>query len=160
MKKWLLLSAALLALNGCAHVVSRANLEKADRSISVADLIKKPEKYKGKIVILGGNIVNSLNKNDGTYIEVLHKKLDSLGRPVESNETLGRFIVFHEGYLDTAIFAKGRRLTVAGEVIGQKKLPLGEIEYKYPLIKSMELHMTDPRQEPTIRLGIGIGGTF
>lgn len=160
MKRLVLPIAVLLALNGCAHIISKVNLNKADRSISAANLMKAPGKYKGKTVILGGDIIKVHNKKDGTYIEVLQKKLDSRGRPSQSDETLGRFLVFHNGYLDRAIFSRGRLLTVAGEVMGQKKLPLGEIEYSYLLIKGLELQLTDRRQGPAVRFGIGIGGTF
>lgn len=147
----------LIALSGCSHVISSVNLEKADTSVSIAYLMKDPEKYKGKIIIIGGNIISVLNRSDGTWIEVLQKDLDSWGKPAENDKTLGRFIVFHEGYLDSAIYARGRLLTLAGEVMGAKKLPLGETEYNYPLIKSMELHVMDHRRSPPVRFGIGIG---
>lgn len=159
-KKLFTLITVFLVLSGCAHVISRVNLEKADRSISIADLMQKPDKYKGKIVILGGDIIKTVNKSDGTWIEILQKKLDRRGSPSQGDETLGRFFVTHKGYLDPAIYAKGRLITVAGEVMGSKKLPLGEIEYNYPLIRGIEMHFTDRSTGPAVRFGIGIGGTF
>ena len=160
MKKLLLSIALLILLNGCSHVISRTNLEKIDRSVSLEQLMKAPEKYVGKIVLLGGEIVNAVNRKEGTYLEVLQKEVDSYGRPLESDKTRGRFLIIYEGYLDSAIFSRGRPLTVAGEVRGVKKQPLGEIEYKYPLIKALEMHLLDYRRGPAIRFGIGIGGTF
>jgi len=160
MRNYFFITILLLSISACSHVISRVNLERADKLISAAQVMKEPNRYKGKVIILGGEIIKVVNKKDGTYLEILQKKLDSLGRPAQSDETLGRFIVFHEAYLDQAIFAKGRLLTVAGEVMGQKKQPMGEIEYNYLIIKGLELHLTDRRQGPAVRFGIGIGGTF
>lgn len=40
-----------------------------------------------------------------------------------------------------AIYSKGREVTLAGEVKGKRVLPLGEIEYTYPLIAIKEIHL-------------------
>ena len=160
MKKLLLLLFFLIITSGCSHVISKVNLEKIDKTISTSELMKEPGKYKGKMVLLGGDIVASINRKNGTYIEVVQKNLNSFGRPLKRDETLGRFIVFHDGYLDSAIYARGRRLTVAGEVMGVKTQLMGEIEYNYPLIKVKELRLIDTNKSPAFSFGIGISGTF
>lgn len=149
-----------LTIFGCAHVVPQELRDRADRNIDTEALLKDPEAYKGSFVILGGVIVSVRNTNEGTFLEVLERPLDSFERPQATDKSRGRFIVLHDGYLDGAVYAKGRGVTVAGEVIGKTVRPLGEIEYPYPLIKSRELYLVEPRSGSPVRFDIGIFHTF
>ncbi len=144
---------------GCAHVVSK---EARDLAIKEPDesILKNPENYKGKIVILGGIIASSINTEEGTFIEVVQKPLDSQGRPKDIDISYGRFIILYEGYLDTAIYSTGREVTVVGEVIGKKVRQLGQIMYPYLFLKSKELYLFEPKAPLPIRIGIGIWKTF
>ena len=160
MKRLLLLFSLTLFTLGCAHIVSQDLRDRAVKEFPTASLFKEPKAHKGKIVILGGSIVSSLNTQEGTYIEVVEKPLDYRGRPRYTDQSLGRFLIFHEGFLDIAIYSEGRDITVAGEVIGEKVRPLGEINYHYLLIKSRELHLLQPGQRMPIRFGIGIWQSF
>jgi outer membrane lipoprotein len=154
--KRLLLLLTIISLFGCAHVISKEIREKADIELAPSDLLKKPDAYRGKIVILGGVIVNSTNTEEGTYIEVVQKPLDYRGRPEDTDISHGRFIILYEGYLDTAIYSEGREVTVAGEILGKTIQPLGEMEYPYLLIKSSELHLLDLGYRIPIFFGIEI----
>jgi outer membrane lipoprotein len=146
---------------GCAHVVSKELRDIADLDISPSLLIKEPEGYSGKIVLLGGNIVSLVNTEEGTYVEVVQKDLTSAGRPKDTDRSAGRFLILHDGYLDAAIYSSSRSVTVAGEVLGKKVRTLGEIEYPYLLIRSRELHlMAEPRGRPSVSFGIGIRESF
>ncbi len=107
-------------------------------------------------MILGGVIASTRNTEDSTYIEVLQKPLNYRGIPEDTDVSFGRFLVVSTGYLDTAIYSPGRYLTAAGEVIGVRAGTLGEIEYRYPLIKGSELHIIERSTYPSISLGIGI----
>lgn len=159
MKKFILI-ATLISLLGCAHVVSKELREKVDKEVTPMALFKDPDIHKGKTVMLGGIIVSSINTEEGTYIEVVQRPLDYRGRPEDTDLSLGRFLIFYEGYLDTAIYSMGREVTVAGEVLGKRLRPLGEIQYQYPLIKSKELYLFEPQRDIPIRFGIGIWHTF
>jgi len=160
MKLLITVSLLLSLVPGCAHVVSDDLRRQVNEGIPVASLFENPEDYKGEIVVLGGAIAGSRNTNEGTYIEVVEKELDYQGRPKYSDETHGRFIVLHYGFLDTAIFSTGRYITVAGEVIGKRIQPLGEINYSYLFIKSRELYLVQPGERFPVQFGIGIWHTF
>jgi outer membrane lipoprotein len=54
-------------------------------------------------------------------------------------------MALYEGFLDAAIYSEGREVTVAGEVKGKRVLPLGEIQYAYPLISIKELYLWPPK---------------
>jgi len=156
MRQFLLLF-IIVSFFGCAHVISKELRDRAYGEPPTSVLFKNPDEFKGRIVILGGVIVSSTNTNEGTYIEVLQKPLDYSGRPEDTDASFGRFIIFSDGYLETAVYSQGREITVAGEVMGKELLPLGEIQYPYPLIKSKELHLFEPRYDIPIHFGIGIG---
>lgn len=160
MKRTILIFILLSLVPGCAHIVSEDLRSQVDEGIPVASIFKNPDDYKGQIVILGGTIAGAKNTNEGTYLEVVEKELDYQGRPEYSDETHGRFIVFHDGFLDTAIFSTGRYVTVAGEIIGKKIQPLGEINYSYLFIKSRELHLVQPGERYPVHFGIGIWQSF
>ncbi|BCB95600.1 hypothetical protein JZK55_05220 [Dissulfurispira thermophila] len=149
-----------IVLFGCAHVVSKEIRDMAEKEIALSDIMKAPDTYKGKVIILGGVIVSSMNAKEGTYIEVIQKPLDYRGRPENTDVSYGRFIIIYEGYLDTAIYSQGREVTVAGEVMGKMERPLGQIKYQYLLIKSKELHLFEQHYGVPIKFGIGIWHTF
>lgn len=149
-----------LTIFGCAHVVPQELRDRADRNIDTDALFKDPEAHKGSFVILGGIIVSVRNTNEGTYLEVLERPLDSYERPQDTDKSRGRFIVLNDGYLDSAVYAKGRGVTVAGEVTGKTVRPLGEIQYLYPLVKSRKLYLVEPRSGSPVRFEIGVFHTF
>lgn len=150
----------LICLSGCGHVISHELRQQAEKGITPEVLFKDPDALKGKTVILGGIIVSSKNTNEGTYIEVLQKPLDYRGRPKVTDITYGRFLIFSESYLDTAVYSAGREIAVAGEILGRQIRPLGEIQYSYLLIKGKELHLIEPHEGLPIRFSIGIWKTF
>jgi len=160
MKRLILFIVIASFFPGCAHVVSKDLREQADKSVPVSELFRDPEAYKGKVFVLGGVIVDSANAPEGTYIEVLERPLDYRGRPLDTDISRGRFIILQEGYVDTEIFSRGREVTVAGEVIGTKVKPLGEIDYTYPLIKSMSLNLLRPGYDIPVHFGIGVFHSF
>lgn len=149
----------IICLVGCAHVVSK-EFREGVQDTDMNALFRDPDAYRGRAVILGGIIISSMNTDDGTYIEVLQKPLNNQGRPREADESYGRFLVFSGEYLETAIYSRGREVTVAGQVMGKRVRPLGESQYSYLLIKGIELHLFKPRYGPSFRFGVGIIKTF
>ncbi|MEW6117110.1 MAG: Slp family lipoprotein [Nitrospirota bacterium] len=156
MKRFLLLLIAV-SLFGCAHVVSQGMRDRA-REVPPQALFSNPDAYKGQTVILGGTIIGASNAKEGTYIEVIQKPLDSRGRPQDTDASFGRFLIFHEGYLDTTIYSRGRAVTVAGEIMGTRVRSIDDLPYSYPLIRSRELHLAETgRRSVPVSIGIGIG---
>lgn len=146
----------LLALAGCAPPFSKQLLEQVDRTLSFSELRKNPEQYRGKVIMLAGTIINARNTREGTVFEILQKSMDNQGRPHTDDATEGRFLVISEQFIDTAVYHRGRDITVIGEVRGQKMQQLGEIEYQYPLVAPKELHLWEPSEGPKFYFGVGI----
>jgi outer membrane lipoprotein len=134
-----------LFVSGCAPVISKELRTKVAREITLRELLQDPDLHKGKLVLWGGVIIGAKNVKQGTLIEVLQKPTDRRGRPRDVDQSDGRFMALYEGYLDPAIYSQGREVTVAGEVKGKRVLPLGEIEYAYPLISIKELYLWPPK---------------
>ncbi len=147
---------AALWVAGCAPPFSRQALDQVDRSITFGELQSDPARYDGKWVMLAGVIVSTKNAKEGTFIEVLEKPMSRRGKPLETDATGGRFIISSEQFLDSAVYHPGRMITVVGVVAGQKVQPLGEIEYRYPVVTARELRMWEPGAGPQFIFGVGV----
>jgi len=158
--KYIVLLCMVLFIASCAHVMPEEVRAQIDEKITTTDLFREPEAYTGVKVMLGGMIIESRNTNTGTFIEVLQKPLDRRGRPRDIDESVGRFIVQYDGYLDTALYAEGKSITVAGEVLGTEMRPLGETDYRYIILKSIKLKLVDPARRVPVRFSIGVGASF
>ncbi len=137
-------------IGGCASVISPEAVRRAEPAVPFEELLRDPEAYRGRAVILAGVILESLNTREGTLLTVLQKPGPYGGRPENTDETGGRFLLLHPEYLDVAVYAPGRELTVAGEVLGRRLKALGEIEYAYPLVRAGEIHLWGPRPRTSI----------
>ena len=147
---------ALLMTAGCGPAFPRETLDRLNRNISFAELKKDPERFKGAWVMLGGTIIATRNTREGTLMEILQQPLDTGGKPLETDLTEGRFLVQSDVFLDSAVYHRGRMITVVAEVIGRKDLPLDEIIYPYPLLGVKELQLWGSSPGPRFIFGIGV----
>jgi outer membrane lipoprotein len=136
-----MLCTLVLLLNACAPVISPQLMEQVDRNLTYGSLASHPDEAKGKIVLLGGTIVQTVPKPEETEIEVVQKQVSSSGEPYLTDKSEGRYLVVVKRFLDPAIYRSGRDITVAGEVQGSAVRRLGEIDYRYPVIAALELHL-------------------
>ncbi len=138
---WMLFLSLMLLLSGCAHVISRDLRMKSDLSLTLARVRQNPEAFKGKWVVWGGEIVETVNQQDGTtQIEIFQKPLGWRGEPQNTTYSEGRFLILADYYLDPYVFRAGKKITVAGEIQGEKIKPLGEMDYRYPLLSSKQIY--------------------
>jgi len=150
-----------LAVAGCAPVISRGSLREVDQGVRFEHLLKNPPAYRGRTVLLGGDIIETQNLPGKTLLVVLQRSLGFRGRPAAEGASKGRFIVCVPGFLDPAIYRPTRKVTVVGSVSGKEVRPLGEIEYTYPVITKRELYIWplegSPAAQPRVRFGVGVG---
>jgi outer membrane lipoprotein len=121
----------LLISAGCTPFISRELKREISRDITFRQVINDPEAYTGKTVLISGIIIGSKNTKEGTLIEILQKQADIEGRPKDVDNS----------------YTQGREVAVAGEIKGKRVLPLGEIDYTYPLISIKEIHLFKVRKE-------------
>ncbi len=147
----------LFLVGGCAPPFSQAALDRVDRTITFSELRGDPDRYQGKWIMLAGVIVGIRNAKEGTSIEVLQRPMGRRGQPLDTDATEGRFIISSTQFLDGAVYHAGRLITVIGEVAGATVQPLGEIEYRYPIVAAKELQLWEPNAGPRFSFGVGVG---
>ncbi len=139
---WFLLFSLILLLSGCAHVISRDLRINSDPSITLSQVRQNPDPFKGKWVVWGGEIIETVNqKDEKTQIEVFQRPLGWRGEPKETVSSEGRFLILADKYLDPYLFRRGKKITVAGEILGEKIKPLGEMDYRYPILSSKQIYL-------------------
>lgn len=146
MRNLRVIALTLAFLCGCAHVISKDILKEINREITFAELRKNPQVYAGEVVLLGGVIVRTVNKEEGTLLEIYQTALSREGRPVQTDVSEGRFLALYEGLLDSEIYRKGRKVTIAGTVKDEKVMKLGEIDYHYPYLLIRDIHLWKEEQ--------------
>ena len=138
-----------LLASGCTKVISSAVLQKVNSVITFEMLKNDPTAFKGQMVLLAGVIVKTTNKPQGAVLEIYQTKMDWEKRPVETDVSKGRFLVQCANFLDPEIYSQGRKVTVAGIVAGKELKKLGQMEYPYPVLNAVEIHLwkkTNPVQ--------------
>jgi len=141
----MLLIAGIAGSGGCSHPIAKELRQAARKDLSFTTVFNDPMAYKGALVIWGGIIIGATNLPDGTEILVLETPLSSLGEPADDRFSEGRFIAKSPQFLDPEIYRKGRKLTVAGEIVGKEARQLGKIDYSYPVLSVKQLYLwTEP----------------
>lgn len=135
------LAAAIVLVSGCAHVISQDILQEVNTEITFTELRKAPEDYQGKVVLLGGVIVKTVSKKEGSLLEIYQTELDRRGRPINTDVSQGRFLALYEGLLDSEIYRRGRKVTIVGVVKGKEVIRLGEIDYLCAYLVVKEIHL-------------------
>lgn len=152
-------------LFSCGPKVIPEDLErKVDKGISFREVKKNPESYKGRRMLVGGEIIEIRNLQNKTEIEILQKPLGRDRAPINVDESGGRFVLIHPAFLDPSVFRSGRRLTAVGLVEGGRSERVGEAEVVQPVLQSEHIHLWPPgeggRSEPSIGIGLGFGFSF
>ncbi len=139
---------SFLFILGCAtdRAISPDLRAKMGSSITFKEVAQNPDTYKGKMVIWGGEIIQTLPQDDGTIlVEVLEWPLGWRGKPKRTVEFHGKFLVFSKEPLDLSLYKRGTEITVAGEIEGsmpgEKVKSVGDSTYRYPLLLSKEIHL-------------------
>lgn len=128
------LLAFVLLLTGCASAFPEDALRSVDRSVTVTALRRDAAVNLGRRVLLGGDILATRPMPNQTEVELLSKPLDSDDRPRHGDVSDGRVIVTTQQFLDPAVYAAGRRMTVIATVTGEEERKIAELPYRYPVV--------------------------
>ena len=114
------LAGLLPFVGGCGPQVIPKELEgQVDRNVSFLQLKESPPAYKGRLVVLGGEVLSAKRGTDSTRIEVLQIPLNSSFEPVQDRTaSQGRFLAVQDQFLDPATVPVGTLVTVVGEITG------------------------------------------
>jgi outer membrane lipoprotein len=132
---------AAFLLAGCASAFPADALRTVDRSITVSALRQDESAFLGRRVLVGGDILATRPMPGATEVELLAKPLDRDDRPRRGDVSDGRVIVRTSEFLDPAVYAERRRLTVIGAVSGHEERKIGELPYRYPVIAAADIKL-------------------
>ncbi len=165
---WVLM--LLLVAVGCASspVGIPETLEShLDKNLTFTDVLTSPESYKGRLILLGGEILKAKRLKEGTQVELLQLPLNKDQEPTtDLKQSQGRMFVLHPGSLDPATLTPGMLVTFVGEVSGSIIEKMDEVDYRYPTLTVKHWYIWSPatlddrRGGPYFGVfgGMGIGG--
>ena len=108
-------------------------------------------------VIWGGRILEIANFEEVTEFLVLAYPLTTGNVPRIDEESVGRFVVRFEGYLEPLDYAPGRYLSMAGQLQGKSDEWAYEgVAVDLPLVRSKQVHLW-PRDQSSWRTRINFG---
>lgn len=155
MIKGYLFLCSFLLIFGCAtaSVISPDLRVRMDSSLTFKEVLQNPDAYNGKIVLWGGQIIQTLPQKDGTtLIEVLEWPLSWRGKPKRTVSFQGKFLILLKEPSDSSVYRMGDRITVAGEIQGSMQgeeiKSVSDPAYRYPLLLSKEVHVWEHRSYP------------
>lgn len=136
---WLLLL-SLLLLSACSQVPELIRKAPVDNPMP-AEVQQEEQRFIGSHIRWGGSIVQVENKQSESWIEVVGRRLGTNGKPVTGDTSLGRFIAVIPGFIEPTIYQKDRLLTVYGKVEKTITRTVGDYDYLYPVIMTVEHYL-------------------
>jgi len=142
------LTMTVLIFGGCVHAISRQKRELALQGLTPESILRDFDAYQGKLVLMGGEIIETRNLENETLIEVLQRPLSrNTDQPLKDKDADGRFFARYPTFQDPYIFSQGREITVAGIVTGKRSSKIGEREYTYVVLENRETHLWPERMD-------------
>jgi outer membrane lipoprotein len=130
-----LLLGVLLAAGGCGPAISTALQREAGPPVDFAALSAQPDRYKGRLVILGGEVMSVTPWDHGSLLTVDQRQLDERLNPV-GDISGGSFAVESDQWLNSEWYLPKSKVVVAGVVQGHKD--------GLPLLKAREINLLAP----------------
>ncbi len=160
-----ILSVFLVLSSSCAggpKPIPESLAPQIDKTVSFEQLLENPDAHVGKLMVLGGQVLQATRLPDATRIEVLQLPLIDAERPSsQRTSSQGRFLAYEKTFLDPATLSDQPQVTIVGEVTGMATANLDETEYRYPTITIQHMHVWEGQaqnQQPGFGVGLGLGG--
>jgi outer membrane lipoprotein len=138
---FLVVGLCVIGMAGCAYPISKEWRQLARKDLAFSAVLQDATLHVGSIVIWGGVIVSTENDRNGADVIVLETPLDSSEMPEAAESSQGRFIARSSIFLDPAVYAPGRKITVAGEITGKTARQIGQRDYNYPVIAIKQIYL-------------------
>jgi len=145
----LILSLAATLLSACASQVPITIRTAPHNEFSIGSVQTSPKAYLNAQIRWGGEIISINNKSDETWVEVLAYPLDYEGEPNSEATSTGRFLARIDGFLDPAIYAPERKITVRGRLENTIVRLIDEHPYRFPLVQTRVYYLWPKAPEVT-----------
>ena len=142
-----LLLGIVAGLAGCASVPEPLR-GGPQQSPDPAMVRASPEQYAGVMVRWGGVIVTVKNEAAQSLVQVVSRPLGESTRPLETDESWGRFFASISSFIDPVDYAAGREITVIGVIDGVEQHDIGTYRYSYPLVRATAHYLWPVRLPP------------
>lgn len=126
----LTVGALALALTGCVSVPDAIQGSSPTPQQDLVRVMNAPELYVGQEARFGGKVVEVLNQQGKTRLEIATVPLDSGARPVLGEASRGRIYADVNGFLDPVDF-RGQLISVVGPITGAEQGKVGNTPYKF-----------------------------
>lgn len=136
--------------SGCSST-PRAISDAEVQPVTVEQARHAPDAHRGKRVRWGGSIVAVENRRDASWVEVLSRPLDGNQEPDAQGPAGGRFLARLQGFVDPAVYAPDRLVTVVGRLAGNRQQLIGEYPYSYAVLEADIHHLWPVEQQPYYR---------
>ncbi|MGE5894146.1 MAG: Slp family lipoprotein, partial [bacterium] len=143
MKKIVLILLTFL-LFACTPVIHREFLDEAVRDVSLSQLEQEQDLYKGKLFVIGGIIVKTKATNEGSLIEAIYVPVNNRGYLKDVESPSKRFLALFPkaaGFLDPAVYSKGRQVTIASEFVEMRPGKIDEMDYPFPFFTIKQIYL-------------------
>ncbi len=137
----LVIAGMCLGFTACGHVLSEQALRAVDSGAEYSAVRADPSAHRGATLLLGGEILGNTVTATGTTLEILRYRLDRRGWPITPEKPGDRFLARSENILDPALYAKGKKVTLTGTVMGSETRALDQAQYVYPLFSIGEIRL-------------------
>jgi outer membrane lipoprotein len=135
-----------LLLAACASPISPEMRREAADNLAFAKVLADTGAYRGAVVVWGGIIAATVTHENGTDLYVTETPLDFWQQPAGLEHSEGEFVAKTSQILDKKEYRDGRKVTVAGTVVGQELGTYHNAPYAYPVIRIKEIHLwAEPR---------------
>ena len=113
------LISGLILTVGCGPVISTSLQQEAGPPVSFAELVAHPDRYQGRLEILGGEVMEVTPWNNGSLLTVDQRQLDDKLFPIGATSG-GTFMVESDQWLNSTEYLPKSKVVVAGVVAGEK----------------------------------------
>ncbi|MBK8185193.1 MAG: Slp family lipoprotein [Candidatus Competibacteraceae bacterium] len=117
---------------------------------TLAAVRAQPEAFLQAPVRWGGGIARVENRRNETWLEIVEERLGERGWPIGSDDSVGRFLARIPSFLDPAIYAIGRRVTVVGRLTDMTSGQVGDYRYTYPVVTVEHYRLWPVRRPPEV----------
>ncbi|MGH7231639.1 MAG: Slp family lipoprotein [Nitrospiraceae bacterium] len=125
-RRWagLLLLSLLCAAFGCSTALPSKYVRQAEPDVTLTALVTHPERYRGKVVVLGGTIVEETLDGDRLLLHMKNRPLDEDYHPhrpaVVDGPEAGYYWIVASPEKIAKTYRNWARATVVGQVVGVK----------------------------------------
>jgi outer membrane lipoprotein len=136
---------ASLALGACETMPPE--LAAGGPYLDISPAQARSSDYEQQRVRWGGAIIQTLPQGQRTCFEMAGLALDSVGEPLASDVSTGRFTACADGFYEPAIYSTGRHLTFTGRIQGRARHTIGNHTFEFPKLEAGRVYLWPKRSE-------------